>query len=153
MRSRAVAGVKGFAMSCVLALAACHSAPEQDVQAAVRAVTTCADKAQEVALPADFPLTFPLPARTIVIGSQKASQGGVLIIAISADPEPDVLAFLQSELPRVGYTLSGMDVGKTVAVATWSAPSRGLGGLWAIGKISGCDADTALAVRSAPVAA
>jgi hypothetical protein len=139
-----------IAVSVVLALTACESADAHDTKAAAQAVVTCAEKAQEVALPQGFPASFPLPERTVVIGSEQRSEGRLIVTAISADPEPDVLAFLQAELPKAGYVLSGGEVESGDAESDWSSPSRQVRGRWAIREIPGCDKDTVITVLSAP---
>jgi hypothetical protein len=83
-----------------LALTACESADARDTSDAAKAVLTCADKAQKAELPQGFPAAFPLPPNTVVIGSERRSEGRVIVTAVSSDPEKDVLSFLQNELPK-----------------------------------------------------
>jgi hypothetical protein len=111
-------------------------------------VAGCADKAVKVALPQGFPASFPLPPNTVVIGSEQRSESRVIVTAISADPEQDVLSFLQKELPKAGYALANGEVESGDAESDWSAP--GWRGRWAIRDIPGCDRDTVITVLAAP---
>lgn len=138
-----------IAVSALLALTACESADEKDTAAAVKAVVTCADKAQKTDVPQGFPASFPWPPNTVVIGSEQRSENRVIVTAISADAEKDVLSALQKDLPAAGYTLSHGEVESGDAESDWSA--TGWHGRWAIRAIPGCDNDTVVTVLAAPV--
>jgi hypothetical protein len=101
-----------------------------------------------VALPQGFPAAFPLPPNTVVIGSEQRSENRVIVTAISADSEKEVLSFLQKELPQAGYTLSNGEVESGDAESDWTA--TGWHGRWAIREIPGCDRDTVITVLAAP---
>jgi len=128
----------------VVLLAACESPAAQETAAAAKALGTCHNQATPVALPEDFPASFPLPPHAVVVKVESRTEDRMIVSAISPDPERDVLAFLNRELPKAGFTLSGGEAEDNDAESDWSSPDRR--GRWAIRAIPGCDNDTAVTV-------
>jgi hypothetical protein len=133
----------------VAALSSCDQAEKADKKALAAAKSkaptiTCADKATRAELPAGFPAGFPIPAGMVVVGSEKRSDGRLIVYGVSPDGVKTVLADLQKGLPAAGYTPKEGEVEAHDAESNWVG--HGYRGRWEIRELPGCDADTSITI-------
>lgn len=108
---------------------------------------TCAAKATAAPMPAGFPSAFRLPDSAIVTGSEKRSEGRLIVYAVTSQGVKETLAFLQKSLPEAGLRLSAGEVEEHDAESDWSG--EGYRGRWAIRELPQCDGDTLITVLAA----
>lgn len=88
----------------------------------------CNDKGTEKPLPAGFPTTFALPDGSVVIGSEKRSgEGRVIVYAISPHDVKSTLHSMQ-QIPTVGFKLTEGEVEETTPSRTGPATASSVDG-------------------------
>jgi hypothetical protein len=103
----------------------------------------CADKAKEQPKPKSFPADFPLPAGSVVIGSEERDAGRVIVYAVSPADVKATLAQMQ-KIPDAGFKLTEGEVEERDAESNWEG--NGYVGRWAIREIDGCTDQTSVTV-------
>lgn len=134
--------------------AGCSSSGTSDPDAGKNAATatTCVKDAtgKKVTRPDRFPNTFPLPAGTVLTGSEDRGKDGVVITGVTGTDFAAVLRGLQTQLPAKAFTPSEGEVEPHDAESNWA--SAGYTGRWAIRELERCAGDVSVQVVARPKA-
>ena len=121
-----------------------ESKAEKQLRTGGKAPTfVCIDKATEKPLPAGFPTTFALPDGSVVIGSEKRSDGRVIVYAVSPHDVKSTLHSMQ-QIPAAGFKLTEGEVEENDAESNWTG--NGYLGRWAIREMPDCTNQTSVTV-------
>jgi hypothetical protein len=107
------------------------------------ALPACA-AATSVALPKLFPPSFPLPPGAVVTVAREQANGKLVIGAYIPGDLAGAVAFLDRELPRVGYTLHNSEAESGEAEADFEG--HGVAGRWKVGAMNRCAGAVSLTV-------
>lgn len=106
-------------------------------------ISPCANIGTPIALPADFPASFPLPPGTVITGKD-APNGGVLITAVTPFDARSVTVFLERELPARGFKSANGEAEKGEAESSWAG--AGFQGRWKVRDAQECAGTATLEV-------
>ena len=117
---------------------------EKQLQAGGKAPEfVCIDKASEKPLPDGFPTSFPLPDGSVVIGSERRSEGRVIVYAVSPHDVKSTLHSMQ-QISAAGFALTEGEVEEHDAESNWTG--NGYAGRWAIREMPDCTDQTSVTV-------
>lgn len=127
-------------------VAAPHAlAPAAGVPAAM---PSCANTGKPVALPSDFPASFPLPPGTLVTSAQQRSGGGVIGAVVPSDAHT-VAVFLDRALPASGFKNGVGESEPGDAESTYAG--QGYQGRWRARDLRSCPGTVSLAIFASPL--
>jgi hypothetical protein len=108
----------------------------------------CAFAGAPIAMPSDFPTSFPLPAGTVVNHQEVRSGGRVIIGGVAPLDVQQMAVFLEQELPKAGYESS---MGESEPGEAESAfAGNGIRGRWKANNIDGCPNTVTIGVVVGP---
>jgi hypothetical protein len=104
----------------------------------------CAGAGSPVALPPEFPSSFPLPPGTVITSNQRTERGAITVSGFAPMQFKDAVIFFQSKLPTAGYKPLEGDAEMDEAESTFSG--HGYNGKWKVNGILNCPGAVTLGV-------
>ncbi|HET7385812.1 MAG TPA: hypothetical protein VFJ19_04020 [Nocardioidaceae bacterium] len=134
------------------ALSACESAADKAAEHRLDKVadqSTCRADAKPAPTPygADFPDSWPFPAKTTVFHAEDRSGTGTIVTAVSDTRFKQILGFLNREVQGAGFKVTSGETEEHDAEANWTG--NGFTGRWAIRESANCPGETVIQVLAA----
>ena len=111
-------------------------------------LNTCSKDAKAASKPygSSFPKQWPFPQQSVVFNAEDRAGAGTIASAVSSAPFKDVLAFMNKDVVRAGFTIKDGETEAHDAEAEWTG--NGFHGRWAIRESASCPGDTVIQVLS-----